>query len=251
MYLLGRIHYIHVAHIKDFFILPKTSKKVVYYFFGRKSRPTILLVHGWNSFAASYYHFVKLLLIQKYNVLTLDLPAHGNSGGDETDIEEVVTALLYLQEKYGTFQSVIAHSFGGVAASYALSKGLKTNSLILLNVPSDFKTLVDVYSKEYNVNGQARHFLNINIENHFPILKEKIWRHFSTVPNLVAKDSTLPILIIHDRNDDMIGPEHGVILHRNLPNSMFIKSSGQGHNGILRDKAVLKNCIFFIDELKK
>lgn len=222
------------------------GKRVVKYSCGEG--PTVLLVHGWHAFASAYHHFVKALIENGYEVVTFDLPAHGNSEGTTSDIEEVVEAIQRIEKDNAPLHCIIGHSLGGMASAYAIFKGLKTQSLILLNTPYSFQYIVDNFSEQLWIYGRMKKYLEQNIENHFPQLKEKIWERFSTNNNLA--ETNIPILIIHDIDDKMIHIEEGVKLHKQLSSSHLIKTSKLGHNGILRDKDTISNCITYLKEIK-
>jgi pimeloyl-ACP methyl ester carboxylesterase len=88
------------------------------------ARPTVLFVHG-----AGQDHSIWALAIRRFarrarNVLAVDLPGHGRSGGAPLrTVEEVADWLVAVLDAAGVKQAAIAgHSFGSLAAIAAAAR---------------------------------------------------------------------------------------------------------------------------------
>ena len=106
---------------------------------GNKRGEVILLVHGFNGSLFNYEPMIPFL-IDKYRVISLDLPAHGLTGAVNSDlyshngfekvIDEVVQ-LLGVDKFY-----FVGHSMGGMIAwRYALRHKEQLNGLIIIGSP--------------------------------------------------------------------------------------------------------------------
>jgi len=100
--------------------------------------PTILVVHGWAGRTTQLGAFVAPLVAAGYRVIGFDLPAHGRSDGEQTNLLEFRDVLLELGRRHGPFAGVIAHSMGGAAATMALAAGLPAERLVLISTPASF-----------------------------------------------------------------------------------------------------------------
>lgn len=61
-----------------------------------------------------------------------------------------------------------------------------------------------------------------------------------------AKSITIPVLIIHDKDDDDVAIKAAHNIHKNLKNSTLMITEGLGHRKILGDTEVLKSIKKFI-----
>src|SRR5215216_821091 len=86
------------------------------------SGPAVLLMHGWGGARAQMTGFVDPLLAAGYRVIAYDQPAHGESDGKMTNLLEIAPTMNLIAEREGTFDAIIAHSFGTLITSYALVK---------------------------------------------------------------------------------------------------------------------------------
>ena len=106
----------------------------------------LLLVHGWESRATQMYGLVPPLLELGYEVFALDMPGHGQSSGRYSNAWLFTQTILLAQETFGEFDTVVAHSMGGGATSYALNRGLKANKLVLIAAPSSVERVLKHFS---------------------------------------------------------------------------------------------------------
>src|SRR5690606_33580028 len=85
---------------------------MTYQWVGKKE--TILLVHGWESNTSRWKKLIERLKALDYNIIALDAPAHGHSGG------KLFNAVLYSECIHTVAKEthpsiIIGHSVGGIA----------------------------------------------------------------------------------------------------------------------------------------
>ena len=80
-----------------------------------------LILHGFESSAINFDKYIKPLVKKDYEVMAFDAPAHGRSSGKQITALIYRDLIKYLNDQYGPIQSYIAHSFGGLALSFALA----------------------------------------------------------------------------------------------------------------------------------
>lgn len=90
---------------------------------GPEGAPLVVVLHGWGS-SASVMRGFAATLSDRFRVLTLDLPGHGNAP-DPTrpaDMETHARAVSALIERHGGSAHLIGHSNGGRIGMYMASR---------------------------------------------------------------------------------------------------------------------------------
>ncbi len=194
-----------------------------YKWLGKVNKHTILLVHGWESNTYRWKNLITLLQTKAYNIIALDAPAHGASGG------KTFNAILYSEciariTKQVNASIIIGHSVGGTSTMFAANKyALPIKKLILLGAPSNFNEIIATYIKTLGYNNRVckamdRYFLKKF--GHLP--------NYYTVKNF-SKNLKADGLIIHDKNDRIIPLKDALTIHKHYKNSTLIKTEGFGH----------------------
>ncbi|MCK5395498.1 MAG: alpha/beta hydrolase [Gammaproteobacteria bacterium] len=216
------------------------DETIVTYSWGQTG-PIVLLVHGWSGRGTQLGNFVDPLIKAGYRVLSFDAPAHGKSSGKQTNLYIVADVILALQKHYGTFDSVITHSFGGPCIAVALQRGLLASRVINISPPATTKGLVDKFISTLNIPEKAGLNLIERIETTFG---KKIWHEIS-MKNTV-RGLNIPALVIHDDQDTDVPWQEGQIVAQSWDNARFVKTTGLGHRRILRDTTVIESAVNFI-----
>ncbi len=207
--------------------------------------PIVLLVHGWSGRGTQLGAFVEPLTSAGYRVISFDAPAHGKSSGKQTNLYEVADVILGLQQHYGKFDSVITHSFGGPCTARAVQHGLKTDSIVSICPPATMFGLVEKFASALHLTKATSTSLVKLIETRFG---KDIWQNIC-MENMV-KNITTPGMVIHDAHDIDIPWEEGQTVAFAWNNAPFMITSGLGHRRILRDSAVIKAAVDFIQKLE-
>lgn len=214
--------------------------EIVTYHWG-ESGATVLLVHGWGGRGTQLGSFVEPLLAAGYRVISFDAPAHGRSSGKQTNLYEISDVILGLQKRYGDFDSVISHSFGGPCIAVALKGGLKASRVVSISPPSHTEGLVEKFIQILNIPSAVARNLFERIETMFG---EDVWQEVS-MQNIV-RDIDIPALVIHDDQDTDVPWQEGKTVADAWFGASFIKTSGLGHRRILKDRDVIDSTIQFI-----
>ena len=205
--------------------------------------PTVLLVHGWNGRGSQMGAFAQPLVEHGYRVIAYDLPAHGRSPGNETNVFKAIETLETIAETYGPVHGVVAHSFGVMVTTLALGEGLEANRVAAISPPMTLQWLMERFE----------HILRIPVATHRALMKrievdfgKDIWDRVAL--DNVARHLSTPALIIHDEHDYDVIWKQGQQLAEAWPNATFIKTSGLGHRRILRDHTVISSVADFINK---
>lgn len=213
------------------------GKKIQCYTWGQ-GKQKILLAHGFNSNASRWRLLVNLLK-NDYQVIALDIPAHGNSDWKR------VNGLLYAQVietvmKHFKPQIVVGHSFAGIAFSYYFSKMayIPVEKMVLMGVPNELTDVTNVFFQTINANKKVQ-------AAYYKAFYEKFGyeANYFTLSKLL-KGVPYPTLIIHDENDDIASFEGAKIIHQSLTNAHFFPTKKLGHS--LQGRIVYKEIHRFL-----
>jgi len=201
----------------------------------------ILLIHGWESNASRWEKLLLFLKKSGSTIIAIDGPAHGLSSGKEFNVPTYAEFINVVSEKYKP-KFIIGHSMGGVACAYYqhLYQNNGLEKMILLGAPSDFKILLDNYSKMLNLNSKVYEQLVNYIKKRFNINIEE----FSGVQFL--KNTTIQGIIAHDTKDDVVAFEEAKKMAQSWKKAEFIETQGLGHS--LHDDKLYQNIYQFLFE---
>lgn len=226
------------------------GKRVVTYRWGDGARP-VLLVHGWQSRASRFAAFVPRLRALGLSPVAFDAPGHGDSGGRATTIVEVRDVIRRLHERYGDFESVIAHSFGVTCAFLALRGGVRAGRLVAVAGVAEFDYLPAEFCAQLGLAPRVERELRRRIERVlFAGVRERegfgsVWEHFDACHR--PADVTLPILVVHDEDDDVVRPDQAHRLAAAYGDRLdLLVTRGLGHRRVLTEPTVVDNVIGYL-----
>ena len=179
-------------------MLPTSRKEVALHSWG-KGLKSILFLHGWQSNSKQWQPYVNQLDLNEYTIYALDAPAHGASEGNHLNMELYREALNTTVTHIGNVDTVICHSLGCLAMSYAYlyDPKITIQSYIIMGAPSGMPSIF-IYLKELlslsehtmqNLRNKAHTIFKLSIED-------------VTLASFF-KEITKPILVIHEMNDNV------------------------------------------------
>ena len=210
--------------------------------------PAVLVVHGWESSVARLEILLQTLIASGFRVVAFDMPAHGHSPAEDTDILQVTNAIMALAESAGPFVAAIGHSFGGVCLANAIRANLKVARLVLFSTPSSLTGMIDKYCQALGICRPTKARLVRAIEER--LASFELEREFDL--QSVLQNSGVPALVIHDRKDGVVPFSEGEKLSRARADIELLATDNLGHSGIIRDGQTIDKCISFIsDDLRR
>jgi len=217
-------------------------------------RPLILLLHGWNGRATQLCVFAQGLERAGFNVLAFDARGHGLSDGNHTNVMQTVAAIKKLSTMYGDFFAMIGHSFGAMCAVNSVNQAVVCEKLICISPPTDFLSLLQVFSGHLGLSKKAEMALEKYVLQKYGI---DSFEQISITG--IAPRMTIPLLIIHDKNDDRVplsqgqkavelwgSSVRGVGGNIDGSGAVLHVTQGYGHMRILRKPEVLKVSLGFL-----
>ncbi|MBL4659281.1 MAG: alpha/beta fold hydrolase [Alcanivoracaceae bacterium] len=203
--------------------------------------PTVLLVHGWEGSAYSYSVLSEQLVNAGYRVILFDFPAHGQSSGKKTNLEELQRLIKQLSNQEQDVHAIIGHSFGAFATAYAIALDLNVKHFISISSPVNMDFIVDSLCETIGASQNTRQRLITKIEG---ILKAPYACASIEKNKLLSK---VKGMIIHDQKDKVVPFHQAKQLSNIWPNATFVTTSGLGHSRILKDGAVIKKIIDYLN----
>lgn len=225
---------------KEFLFIPELNKKVMVYTYGYSKRK-VLVLHGWSGRGTQLYKIADKLLENGFMTISFDGPAHGQSTGKTTMMNEFVIASKLIEEKYGPFEIAIGHSLGGMAILNSIKQGLKIKKAVVIGA-GDIITdiIIDFVNKL-----QLQPKMVTKIKQYFFKKFKKNIDDFSA--STAAKEVLIPTLIIHDTEDTDVPVSCAYNIRQHLKQGELLITNGLGHRRILKDNLVLKQIIEFIN----
>ncbi|MFZ9661367.1 MAG: alpha/beta hydrolase [Chitinophagaceae bacterium] len=220
------------------------GKKVFGYRWNHPSNKRLLILHGFESSCKNFDSYITNAIKMGYEVYAFDAPAHGKSEGKRIILPIYVQMIRKIEENFGSMNTYLAHSFGGLAITHYL-ESIPQNpiwKLILIAPATETKTAIDSFFKFVQLNNTIRKEFDQMIFD-----KSGVWpSHYSikrAFENIHCKT-----LWIHDHDDD-ITPISDVkpIVEIGHPNIDFLFTNGLGHRRIYRDNKVKKAVYQFLE----
>ncbi|OJF16060.1 alpha/beta fold hydrolase [Couchioplanes caeruleus] len=213
------------------------------YRWGDGPRP-VLLVHGFQSRAASWAGLVPALHEAGLPVLAYDAPGHGDSGGVSATIVDQAAIIARLQEKYGPFRAIVGHSFGVLCAYHAIRSGVRPERLVAISGISSFAYLADAFCTQMALRPAISRELRRRTEIYFRPQTD-IWERFS--PTYRPEQIAIPTMVLHDEDDKEVPVLHGRRIAEAYPASAdLVLTQGLGHRRILGDPGVIETVSRFL-----
>lgn len=204
--------------------------------------PTVLLVHGWNGRATQLGGFVAPLTARGYRVVAFDALGHGESPGRSMSLPELADCIQRVADELGGVDTVIAHSLGGAATTFALANGLRIERAVFVSPPADPRVFLKIVTAALGVSDEVRERVKLRVERRLGIAMEEM------VATRLAPALEPPLLVIHDRNDKEVPWQVGQSVADAWPDAELILTEGLGHQRILRDEAVIDHAVHFTVE---
>ncbi|WP_157157565.1 alpha/beta fold hydrolase [Diaminobutyricimonas sp. LJ205] len=217
------------------------GKRVEVYAWGHGT-DVVLLVHGWRGRASQYATLVRELVAEGFTVVSFDAPANGDSAGRGTYIFEYVDAMRQLERQYGGFHTVVAHSFGLLAALSAIDDGMTAGRLVGVAGVAEANNLIEGFASVMRLTPATTGALREVFQRRVFPGQPDLFKRFSGLEHPVA----VPLLLLHDRGDRMVPATQSEALAGVHEGSRLVVTEGLGHNRILAADQTLDAVLEFV-----
>ncbi|WP_300628256.1 alpha/beta fold hydrolase [Pseudomonas sp.] len=200
---------------------------------------SVLLLHGWGGHPLMLSALQRLLHTGGCQVYTPFLLGHDPAAPASCELPAQSALLLAMQATYGPFDSVVAHSAGGIITALAHSQGFILNQVALLNAPASLANLLQRYLVLHRA---AEHYL--------PLLGAYYQRCYPRFADLQTSTpyafSEAQVLILQGLRDQRISPANARQIQAQLPGSQLHMIEDTGHLGLLSHQPALQALARFL-----
>ncbi|WP_329806552.1 alpha/beta fold hydrolase [Flavobacterium facile] len=219
--------------------VPAINKEIVVYSYGNSNKK-ILLVHGWSGRGTQLVKIADAFLENGYSTISFDAPAHGKSGTKTTLMLEFIESILEVEKSYGPFEFAVGHSLGGMSILNAIKKGLQVKKAVVIGSGNSVINIVNTFVEKIGLPNKVAVLMRESFEKKYQFEMES----FSAY--VAAKEVKIPVLVIHDNDDDDIPVSEAHHLAENLSNKEIIITNNLGHRKILGDTTVISKIVEFL-----
>ena len=220
--------------------IPAINKKVMIYKYGESDKK-ILLSHGWSGRGTHLFKIADELLKAGFSTVSFDAPAHGKSPGKTTIMSEFVETILEIERQFGPFEAAVGHSLGGMSLLNATKKGFAINHLAIIGSGDVIQDILDDFIAKLELKPSTSSQLRLHFEKKYKVKMDDYSGYKSAI------EITIPVLVIHDKNDTEVSVEAAIHIHKHLKNGELFLTEGLGHRKILGNSEVIEKVVRFIN----
>jgi alpha-beta hydrolase superfamily lysophospholipase len=217
------------------------DKRVEVYAWGHGTE-VVLLVHGWRGRASQFASLVRELVAEGFTVVSFDAPANGDSGGRGTYILDYIDAMRQLERQYGGFHTVIAHSFGLLAALSAIDDGMTAGRLVGVAGVAEANNLIEGFAAVMRLTPATTSALRDVFQRRVFPGQPNLFERFSGLAHPVS----VPLLLVHDSGDRMVPASQSEALAGVHDGARLVVTERLGHNRILAAEQTLDAVLEFV-----
>lgn len=218
--------------------VPSINKEIVVYTYGNSNKK-ILLVHGWSGRGTQLVKIADAFLENGYATISFDAPAHGKSGTKTTLMLEFIESILEVEKQYGPFEFAVGHSLGGMSILNAVKKCLQVKKAVVIGSGNSVINIVNTFIEKIGLPNDVAILMKNNFEKKYHLEMES----FSAY--IAAREVKIPVLVIHDIDDEDIPVSESYHLAEHLSNKEILITNNLGHRKILGDSKVIHKIVEF------
>lgn len=219
--------------------IPSIQKEIVLYHYGNSTKK-VLLVHGWSGRGTQLVKIADEMLKLGYMTLSFDAPAHGKSKGNSSIMTEFIASILEIDKQYGPFEFAIGHSLGGMSVLNAIKQNLQVKKAVIIGSGDIIQDIIDDFIGKLKLKPEY----GVKLKDHFEAKFGGKMNDYSAYK--AAEKTEIPVLIVHDKDDDDVSVKAAYHIQKHLKNSEIMITEGLGHRKILGDDTVIQKIIEFV-----
>ncbi len=207
--------------------------------------PAVVFMHGWSGSGTQFRHFIEPLVVAGFRVICFDAPGHGANPGRQSHLLRFSGSLEAIRQAFGSIDCVLAHSFGAMAACYAIRQGLDARRLVLIAPQLDINGIFETYTELLHMRPElADRFRARTGERIRRLGIDDPWSEFEVLRLL--GDLATPGLLVYDDEDPEIPTESFERFAELWCGSSVHRTRGLGHNRILKDAGVIAAVVEYL-----
>ncbi|MCG2611415.1 alpha/beta hydrolase [Flavobacterium sp. SM15] len=215
------------------------NKEVMVYSYGTSPKK-VLLIHGWSGRGTQLVKIADEFLKLGYSTISFDAPGHGKAPGKTSNMTEFIAAALQIEKQFGPFEYAVGHSLGGMTVLNSIKRGLKVKKAVIIGSGDVVEDILNDFVLKLKLKPNIAERMKSDFENK---LGETMNSYSAYI---AAKEVSIPVLVIHDENDDDVPVSAAHHIYDHLSNGQIMITKELGHRKILGDNKVIKKIVEFI-----
>ncbi|MCP4439698.1 MAG: alpha/beta hydrolase [Aureispira sp.] len=225
--------------VKDAFFKKKLTIRLYEWGSGEQ---TVVLAHGWDSFALDFYKLIPKLVDKGFRVVALDMPGHGQSSGNISSLPHFKLIMEQYLERYGAPYALIGHSLGGAASAFVLTDTQQqVSKLVMMANPIVAKHFFETAFDYLHVSAALRKSFYVWIYKQFGMTVESF--NLNKLDKPIASDD---IFVVYDKQDEVVQALDVEAFLEDHQDIQHFKLDGVGHSRIIKDEAILDRVVEFV-----
>ena len=207
-----------------------------------KGRRKILILHGWPGWVGQFEALLTEINPSEYTIYAVQPLGHGDSKAARSHpgrfIEASLEAIEYLDS---SFDVAIGHSLGAAALVSVQALTESFDSMVLVSSPATIEGVLNRFARFLNLRKRSKRHFIATMEETVGIPVEEL--------NLlsIAEAEKLPVLLIHDEDDQELPVSESESLSLAFENSEIFRTAGWGHSRLLQNPEVTQKIMHFLD----
>ena len=208
---------------------------------------TVLIAHGYASFAYKFEHYITPLLKMGYRVLAFDGPAHGQSEGKHIHVVVYQETIQKIMEQAGPVHHFIGHSLGALTLSMIAENidQAEARKFVLIAPATKTTTTFANFFKMMHLNEvtSAAFLSDVSSKTSHKV-------EFFAADRALANYKG-PVLWVHDEKDVVCPYEDIITFKEKAPSNIkFLITNGLGHNKVYKMAEVMDQIMAFLTPSK-
>jgi pimeloyl-ACP methyl ester carboxylesterase len=205
-----------------------------------------LVTHGWGASVEYMGNLISMLVATGAEVVALDFPGHGSSGGRFLHMGLAVQAIAAVDMRFGPFDAAIGHSFGGAALMVSAAgivsdvAPVVASRAVLIGSPSEMRSIFQEFGRMVGLKSRAQAAL----EGRVLQITGRPLEDF----DVAGRTGPRAVLVVHARDDKEVSPSHAKRYAAASAAVRLFWANGFGHRRIVSAAPVLSAISAFLAE---
>jgi pimeloyl-ACP methyl ester carboxylesterase len=217
------------------------TQSIPVYFWGRG--PLVVCLHGWGGSGTQFRAMIPRLVAAGYRVAVFDAPAHGYNEGTTSNVLEIAQCLMAIERQFGAVDTLIAHSFGGMATLTAAWQGFNPRRMVLVAPGLDVGELFESFCETLDLDEPVKEAFRRRVGTAMAtaLREPDAWACLSSGSLLpFASESGF---LVYDEHDEEVSVDTFRRYQRGWRGADVLTTRDLGHYRILKDSTVIDGII--------
>lgn len=223
---------------KQRLFIPELHKEIQLYHCGTGEKK-VLLIHGWAGRGTQLHAMAESFSEKGFHTISFDGTAHGDSQGKTSAMTEFISCIHEIDKQLGPFEFAVGHSLGGMALLNAVKNGFRVKKIATAGCGDSINDICHLFVKRLGMKPSIGDKLKKKLDKILGGDAEEL------SANVAAKSIKIPVLVMHDIQDEDVPLHCAKDICNNLPVHELYITEGLGHRKILWDKRVLEKMSSF------